>query len=217
MGYNTFFTSDTHFGHRLMLADSRRCPRPWHSIEAMNEDLIHNWNWMVGDNDHIYHLGDFSFMNAGKTVEILKRLQGFIHLIRGNHDRMSKPVLEYFESVDDIKEIRVAGQKIVMCHYAMMTWNKMHEGSWMLHGHSHGALQPDEYKKRFDVGIDSVVSSGLAETYRPVHFEDIRDGIMTFKKEFIPVDHHGTDTYDEGYECDGTNCPHQARDHKPLT
>lgn len=29
-----------------------------------------------------------------------------------------------------------------MSHYAMRVWNQSHKGSWMLHGHSHGTLEP---------------------------------------------------------------------------
>src|SRR5262249_3551662 len=113
MSETIFFTADTHFGHKLMLADGP-CARPWTTVEEMNEGLIENWNRRVGPRDRVYHLGDVSFMNSGKTIEVLRRLNGFIHLVRGNHDNPSSSVRERFESIDDLKEIRVAGQKIIL-------------------------------------------------------------------------------------------------------
>lgn len=189
MSETVFFTSDTHFGHKLMLADSRRCPRPWTTVDEMNEGLIDNWNDRVKPGDRVYHLGDFSFMTSGKTLEVIKRLNGFIHLVRGNHDNMSSVCLEQFESVSHYKEIRVSGIKICMSHYAFMTWNKMYLGSWMLHGHSHGSLPIDGTKMRLDVGIDAV--SG----YRPIAFEEV--AVRLEGRPFVPVDHHGTEATDE--------------------
>ena len=46
-------------------------------------------------------------------------------------------------------------QHIVLCHYAMLVWNKSHHGSWMLHGHSHGTLKYPFAAKILDVGVDS--------------------------------------------------------------
>lgn len=187
-----FFTADTHFGHALMVASSRRCPRPWDTVEEMTEGLVANWNTVVSWKDTVYHLGDVSFLKSGQTLEVLKRLNGFIHLVRGNHDGMSAQCLGEFESVSDIKEIRVEGQKLILCHYALMTWNKMHEGSWMLHGHSHGALRVDETKCRMDVGVDARALPGRPETYAPIPFEYVKM-VMDAKQPFVPVDLHGVE------------------------
>lgn len=193
---NIFFTADTHFGHALMTANSRRCPRPWNTVDEMTEGLIANWNAVVGERDTIYHLGDVSFLKAGQTFEVLRRLNGFKHLVRGNHDGMNQQCLAEFESVADLKEIKVQGQRIVLCHYALMTWNKMHTGSWMLHGHSHGALAVDPTKRRMDVGVDAVAPFMNSPWYEPLSFEQVKQ-VMDSKQPFVPIDHHGTDKYQE--------------------
>lgn len=54
---NIFFTSDTHFGHNNIIKLSNR---PFSSVEEMNEGLIERWNDVVGAEDIVYHLGDFS-------------------------------------------------------------------------------------------------------------------------------------------------------------
>lgn len=79
-----FFTSDLHFFHNNVI---EFCKRPYGSVEHMNEELIKNWNTVVGERDHIYILGDISFGKDAQTQEVLDRLKGIKHLIVGNHDR----------------------------------------------------------------------------------------------------------------------------------
>lgn len=81
---NTFFTSDTHFGHRNVIA---YCSRPWPDVQAMDAGLIERWNARVRPEDVIYHLGDFAFGPFEHGQEILRKLNGVKCLVRGNHDR----------------------------------------------------------------------------------------------------------------------------------
>lgn len=83
MTQNTFFTSDTHFYHANIL---KYCNRPFSSVEEMNEKLIENWNSVVGKNDIVWHLGDFSFGKKENVSEIVPKLNGRINLVMGNHD-----------------------------------------------------------------------------------------------------------------------------------
>jgi len=77
-----FFTSDTHFWHANII---KFCQRPFADVNEMNEKMIANWNAVVGPDDIIYHLGDFSM--AARPVELyVPRLMGSIHLVMGNHD-----------------------------------------------------------------------------------------------------------------------------------
>lgn len=77
-----FFTSDHHFWHTNVI---KYCGRPFTSIEQMNETLIKNWNDVVGPDDEVYCLGDFSM--AFRPVEAYThRLNGKKFLVPGNHD-----------------------------------------------------------------------------------------------------------------------------------
>ena len=86
-------------------------------------------------------------------------------LIHGNHDKpvkTSSAAREKFEQCVDYLEIYVQDpgvisgkQHIVLCHYAMLVWNKRHHMSWMLHGHSHGSLTYPFNGRILDVGVDS--------------------------------------------------------------
>ena len=84
MAENTFFTSDTNFYHDNIL---KYCNRPFSSVDDMNEKLIKNWNSVVGENDIVWHLGDFCFGRKENVSEILPKLNGKINLVMGNHDR----------------------------------------------------------------------------------------------------------------------------------
>lgn len=93
MTKNVFFTSDTHFYHENIL---KYCNRPFSSVEEMNEKLIKNWNSVVGNNDIVWHLGDFSFGSKEHIPEIVSKLNGRINLVMGNHDRQK--IKFYYES-----------------------------------------------------------------------------------------------------------------------
>jgi calcineurin-like phosphoesterase family protein len=171
-----FFASDTHFSHANII---KYCSRPYADVEEMDEALIANWNARVRPGDRIYHLGDFAFRNHG---EILARLQGSIHLIRGNHDKGLERWADRFASFQDYKDIKIGDQHVVLLHYAMRVWDRSHHGSFHLYGHSHGNLPEDPGSLSFDVGVDP-------NGYAPVSFEEVRDRMS--RKEFVPVDHHG--------------------------
>ena len=60
-----FFTADTHFGHANVIRLSKS---PFADISAMNEALISGWNEVVGNEDVVWHLGDFAY-GEGEWIE----------------------------------------------------------------------------------------------------------------------------------------------------
>ena len=163
-----WFTSDTHFGHENII---QHCSRPFDSVREMDEYLLDRINECVSHpGDVLYHLGDFAFWQTRNLVNYyrsqIKCKQVF--LVRGNHDtRLSPEDKKLFTGVYDIKEVKWAGQKICLCHYAMRTWPSSHKGSWHLYGHSHGKLLLDPNLKAFDTGVD-------CQGYRPIAFEEVQ-------------------------------------------
>jgi calcineurin-like phosphoesterase family protein len=155
----TYFTSDLHFGHANVIKYSNR---PFASVQAMDEALIANWNSVVTQHDEVWLLGDVFFHQVDTAKRILRRLNGSIHLVYGNHDKviMKDPELQgMFASVTHgIKEIDrvVDGEKhrLVLCHYPLLSWNRAHHGSLMLFGHAHGSIPFDNTYRRQDVGVD---------------------------------------------------------------
>ena len=143
---NIWFTADMHLGHDNI---RKFCNRPFESVDEMDKKLISNWNEVVGENDTIYHLGDFCF---GDSHHYKNSLNGMIIFIRGSHDIIADPYMMIIEPTGLLDEY---GNKrtIVLCHYAMRSWPLSHYASWHLFGHHHGRLE--EYGLSFDVGTDT--------------------------------------------------------------
>lgn len=158
-----YFTSDTHFGHENII---RFCKRPFVDAQQMDEVMIANWNAVVSEKDEVYHLGDFSFRSAKAAPTILDRLKGRIHLIHGNHDSNQIKKLPRFLTSQPYAEIKVDGENVVLCHYALRTWNKAHYGAYHLYGHSHGGLPG--IGRSLDVGVD-------VWGFRPVTLAEIKE------------------------------------------
>jgi calcineurin-like phosphoesterase family protein len=159
------------------------------ALHEMNETLIENFNSLVRLKDTVYHLGDFAFCKDEPAIAILKRLHGRITLIQGNHDKKRKYVKAFPETYD-LREIKIDGQYVVMCHYPLLVWNKHHHGAIHLHGHSHGTLKwPTDYYERqvMDVGVD-------CHKLFPISWEEIRE---VMKDRMIQaLDHHREGHYD---------------------
>lgn len=187
---NIFFTSDTHFGHKNII---KYCDRPFESIQEHDQVIINNWNSVVQDGDIVFHLGDFCFRNEDNSCEdYLKKLNGQIHLIWGNHDQAAKQFAKtigdkgFFTNakirfLGDYKRIKVYEQDIILSHYAFRVWDKSHYSSWNLYGHSHGTLPDDPHTLGIDVGVDS-------HNFYPIRFDRVKE-IMA-NKYWRPVDGH---------------------------
>lgn len=164
MGFTQkFYTSDTHFGHQLMLSPTltKTRPRPFRDTTEMDEVLVRNWNSVVRPDDIVYHLGDFAFgLNDEERVRSLfARLMGRKRLIIGNHDiRKSGELHPVIAGLDwdappvPAMETQDGGQRIYLHHYACRVWPGSHKGAFHFYGHSHAAL-PGVGRSR-DVGVD---------------------------------------------------------------
>lgn len=158
-----FFTGDTHFADpRVLRIDGR----PFPDMASHDAALVENWNAVVGQDDDIWHLGDFMSVRGGDCAAMLGKLNGRKHLIVGNNDPETTTGSEGWDSVQHYAEIREGGHHLILCHYAFRTWNQMGKGSVNLHGHSHGRLKPAP--RQFDVGVD-------AQGLKPVSLTEILD------------------------------------------
>lgn len=204
---NIFFCSDPHYGHSGIVMgtsnwDNKNGCRPFQTIKDHDKVLVDNINSVVGEDDVLFCLGDWSF-GSYKTGENVSNIRKFreqlacknIHLLFGNHDNEvasdrdgSK---DLFASTAHYREIiiieqplnqkeKALKQKIVLSHYSHRVWNNMHNGAWMLFGHSHGNLKGVEGKS-MDVGFDT-------NDLKPYSYQEIKR-IMS-KKENASLDHH---------------------------
>lgn len=189
-GERVFFTSDTHFSHTNII---KYCDRPFATIEEMNETIITNWNSVVGPKDIIFHLGDFSFGGTAEWTKILRRLNGRIYLILGNHDlkSMSHEIICCFEQVAMGMCIEVDQQKIYLNHFPFLCFEGESKDVWQLFGHVHTrksfnslstagqptgnrdhiAIDPPRlqylFPTQYDVGVDN-------NNFTPVSFEQLK-------------------------------------------
>lgn len=174
-----WFTADTHFSHQRILLFRKQ----FSTVDEMNELMVERWNGCVKKGDLVYHLGDVALGNPAAASEIIKRLNGQIYLVRGNHERVAEHKLcrDRFVWIKDYHKLKVGEQKIYLCHYAFRTWNCMHHGSINLFGHSHNSLSMIPGLRQMDVGVDG-------HDFYPWHHDEIKAKMGAVK--FVPVDHH---------------------------
>ena len=162
-----WFTADHHFEHKNILT---YCERPFDSLEAHDAALEAAWNERVQPEDTVLHLGDFSFQRKkSEVVALLARLHGTKILIRGNHDSSRIRAAAGWAVVLDeaTLTLKVAGegQRIFLRHAPVPDWAG-DDGTWHLHGHSHGTIGHDLATGRVDVGVD-------CWDFKPVSLEEL--------------------------------------------
>jgi calcineurin-like phosphoesterase family protein len=128
---NTFFTSDTHFGHRSVIEFSNR---PFTDVEEMDECLIENWNTVVKKDDRVYHLGDFAW-TVKRAKEVRPRLNGNIRLIVGNHDDI--PALAATGMFQRMQLWRAFPDWSLVATHIPLAFKEMRRGLLNIHGHKH--------------------------------------------------------------------------------
>ena len=164
-----FVISDTHFFHENIIKYENR---PFKNIDEMTNVMIHKWNAIVGKNDEIYILGDFSFGDVDETLNLLDLLNGRKYLIKGNHDYCIKDsrVRNKFEWIKDYYVLKHKKMKFVMFHYPIQVWDCRHHGAYHLYGHIHSntgnySMEYD-IQNSFNVGVD-------VNNFSPVLIDDI--------------------------------------------
>lgn len=141
-----YYIADPHYYHAGL--NDRMDKRGFSSLEDMHEYMISQWNSRVRRNDEVVILGDLSVGRAEETNEIVKRLNGRLYWILGNHDSKlagnSKLDKSRFRWIKDYAEMNDNGRKVVLCHYPILFYNGQFRRDendnakvWMLHGHTH--------------------------------------------------------------------------------
>jgi calcineurin-like phosphoesterase family protein len=153
--------SDTHFGHAEII---QYCNRPYKDAEEMDRMLMANWNSMVKPWDTVYFLGDMC--RKGELEGWLKRLNGRIVLIRGNHDP------DWMGSHRIRLEYR--GVRLVLVHNPNHAEQQPNE--WILHGHHHNNDQRYPFfnpeRRTFNLSVEQC-------EYKPVPLDYIVDLIRS--------------------------------------
>ena len=207
-GQQLFFTSDTHYSHSNICrattrwAGSENLTRDFKSLDHMNDTLVNNINEMVGENDVLIHLGDWSFGGFDSIKAFRDRIVcKNVHLVLGNHDhhiqRNKDNVQSLFSSVHEYLylEVKRPGKTkkdamdrftFVCMHYPIASWHDMNQGVIHLHGHVHLPYHLRLAEgKAMDVGVDG-------NELEPISMDEVL-GIMKMqpiRKLALPKDHH---------------------------
>ncbi|MBU0459462.1 MAG: 2'-5' RNA ligase family protein [Nanoarchaeota archaeon] len=152
---------DLHLDHTNII---KYCKRPFNSTKEMNDTLVKNWNRTVKKNDVVLFLGDLAFgKGSRKTDYWLKKLNGNIIFVRGNHDKSNE--IDFYESV----MVRYGGHRLFVTHDPRdipAKWD-----GWSICGHHHNN-KPDEFPlinkktKRINVGVELI-------DYKPILIDDL--------------------------------------------
>ncbi len=134
--------SDTHFGHQLMVkgfeADGSKI-RPWHDVEAMDEELVSNWNELIAPSDRVYHLGDVAINR--RHLATISRCHGKKVLIKGNHDIFK--LADYVAHFEDIRAYRVYTEHDVILSHIPLHPHNLTRFKRNIHGHLHRQIVRD--------------------------------------------------------------------------
>ena len=173
-GQKLWFTSDTHYNHANICSSTTKWTDPvtireFKTLEHMNAHLAGNINEVVGQDDILIHLGDWSF-GGFESIEHFRNqiVCKNVHIITGNHDHHIEnnrgDCQKLFSSVSKYVELNVKWnvgtplqdeQNFVLMHFPIASWNNMARGAIHLHGHVHFnpnmRFQPG---KMMDVGCD---------------------------------------------------------------
>jgi calcineurin-like phosphoesterase family protein len=212
-GQKVWFTSDTHYNHANICRGTTQWDRSgenhfrdFDTLNQMNAVLVNNINAVVGQDDILIHLGDWSFGGFDSIAEFRNRIVcQNIHLVLGNHDHHISNnrdgIAEIFSSVHQYLDLSIkwpdgsgkhAGLHFVCMHYPIASWDGLGKGVPHLHGHVH--LPPNRRVGRgkvMDVGVDG-------NNLSPISMSDV---VRILEKQpidgFLDKDHH---TITENYK-----------------
>jgi len=143
-----WFTSDTHYDHKNICAattswvGAENLTRKFSSLERMNDELVFWINNRVGQDDILFHLGDWSFNGFENIRKFRERIVcKNVHLILGNHDhhieRNKDNIQSIFSSVNQYLHLNVKWEgkgkfehaAFILMHYPIASWNGMNDGA----------------------------------------------------------------------------------------
>lgn len=153
--------SDWHFCHSRGFIYE---PRGFNSVEEMNETIVDRHNSLVLPEDDVYVLGDLMLGDNEKGIELIKQMNGKLHIAIGNHDTASR--IELYKTLPNLADInyvhafKYRKYNFYCSHYPTLTGNleaeSLHQVAINLYGHTHQL--ENFYEDRpymFHCGMDS--------------------------------------------------------------
>ena len=149
MASQVYLISDTYFGRSSLLKDRKHS-----SIKEMNNSIIDKWNSVVGEDDIVYHLGNFGW-DIISTEEALHKLNGIINLIPSPTDQ---GLIEIFK-LNNVMVIEngihpIPSRNCVLSHFPLKSWVGKDKGVLHIHGGNKEYKANLEEELRFNVNCD---------------------------------------------------------------
>ena len=171
---HTWFTADTHFGSDRARILSKR---PFSSVEEMDWEMIKRWNVKIGQNDIVYHVGDFG------NPEIIKHLNfKYLFIIPGNYEHDDPENMKQLEEngAEFLEEKNVLlcypEANILLIHEPENRIKpKRYDNEFYLFGHIHGRQKVKKWG--LDVGVD-------AHDFSPINLNDVFWWINAIKNHY---------------------------------
>ena len=153
--------SDWHFCHSRGFVYE---PRGFNSVEEMNETIVRRHNLLVLPEDDVYVLGDLMLNDNDKGIELIKQMNGKLHIAIGNHD--TAPRIELYKTLPNVVDIQYVyafkhkKYNFYCSHYPTLTGNleaeSLHQVAINLYGHTHQLSKFYEDRPyMFHCGMDS--------------------------------------------------------------
>ena len=185
-----FVTSDLHFNHDREFVWK---VRGYESVYEMNEAIVERFNSVVQPGDDVYILGDLCLGGGGPAIladnkALIERLNGRLHIIRGNHD--TEPRVRMYETCANVVDIvkwadmlHYKGYHFYLSHFPTLTGNLEKESlkqcTCNLFGHTHQTTNFHlDMPFMYHVGVDS-------HNCYPMNLDDIINEMKAKVKECL--------------------------------
>ena len=159
-----YIVADLHFGHENIIKYESR---PFANADEMNNRLIELWNSVVGNDDLVYVLGDFTLSRRMDVIRnLVNSLNGRKVLIMGNHDtRKPKDYIECGFEVATRKPMMVEPGVILM-HEPFKDASLIAPNYIYFFGHVHNNPSiMDDYPNCMCVSVERI-------NYRPIDLDE---------------------------------------------
>jgi calcineurin-like phosphoesterase family protein len=156
-----YLTSDLHFGHEREFLYG---PRNFASIQEHDEAVIERWNSLIQEDDDVYVLGDLMLNDNEHGLDCLRRLNGRLHLVRGNHDSDVRwamyMALPNVVEMNNVIIMKYRKYHFYLSHFPTLTANlekeSLHQCTINLFGHTHQKTNfYQDMPFMYHVGLDS--------------------------------------------------------------